>query len=58
LGFHTGFVSFRLPLQIRENILARGANDAGHPDVTWPGAAAKVPASNVIPFARAQPTAP
>ena len=28
LGFHTGFVSSRLPLQVRENISARSANDA------------------------------
>ena len=30
-GFHTGFVSSRLPLQVRENISARSANDMGPP---------------------------
>ena len=41
LGFHTAFVSFRLPLQVRGNILLRRANGAA--DVTCSGAPAKTP---------------
>ena len=40
LGSHTGFVSFRLPLQIRGNILLEARIDA---DVTCPSARAKSP---------------